>query len=117
MTIERKTHTIDASNKILGRLASRVANLLIGKVKRDYTPNIDAGDIVIIKNVEKMRFSGQKVVQKEHKWYSGYPGGLKRTKLGKMIVENPQKVLRLAVSRMLPKNRLQPERIKRLRFE
>lgn len=115
--MNRKTYTIDATNQALGRLASRVANLLIGKGKKTYLPNVDDGDIVVIKNVTKIKFTGRKLAQKEYKRYSGYPGGLKTTKLETMFVKYPERVLRLAVSRMLPKNKLRKPRIKRLKFE
>lgn len=115
--IQRKTHIINAADQVLGRLASRIANLLIGKKKRNYLPNVDAGDTVVIKNVAKIKFSGRKFEQKEYKHYSGYPGGLKTVKLNKMFTIHPERVLRLAVVRMLPKNRLRKDRINRLKFE
>lgn len=117
MNTERKTHIIDASGQALGRIASRAAYLLMGKGKRTYLPNVDAGDIVLVKNITEAKFTGQKLTQKEYKKYSGYPGGLKRVGLGKMFAERPQEVLRRAVLRMLPKNKLQAGRINRLKFE
>lgn len=113
----RKTHTLDASGQIIGRFASRIANLLIGKAKRTYAPNIDDGDFVAVQNVRRLRATGKKLEQKEYKHYSGYPGGLKRTQWGTMLEKDPKKLLRLAVLRMLPKNRLQRERINRLKIE
>lgn len=113
----RKTHTLDASSQIIGRFASRIANLLIGKSKRTYAPNVDDGDFVVVQNAGQMSATGKKLEQKEYKHYSGYPGGLKRTQWGKMFSQDPKKLLRLAVARMLPKNRLQKERINRLKIE
>lgn len=112
-----KNHILDANGKILGRLASRAALLLVGKGKRGYAPNRDDGDIVLVKNVALLRISGRKLEQNEYKRFSGYPGGLKRVKWGKLMAENPKKLFRLAVLRMLPKNRLQRQRINRLIIE
>lgn len=114
---DRKTITIDATGQIIGRFASRIANLLIGKSKRTYAPNIDDGDFVIVQNVGQMSATGKKLEQKEYKHYSGYPGGLKRTQWGKMFSQDPKKLLRLAVARMLPKNKLRTPRINRLKIE
>lgn len=114
---DRKTHTFDATDQILGRLASRVAYLLMGKHKRDYAPNKDEGDEVIIKNAAGIRLTGRKLQQKEYKHFSGYPGGLKRIRLETMLKESPKKLLQLAISRMLPKNRLRSRMIKRLKIE
>lgn len=116
-SIARKTHTIDATGQIVGRLASRVAFLLMGKGKRSWAPNIDGGDFVVVQNVTQLRFTGQKLDQKEYKHFSGYPGGLKRIRWSTMFQRNPQKLLRLAVLRMLPKNKLQAKMIQRLTIE
>lgn len=115
--IERKTHTLDATNQVLGRLASKIAQLLIGKGKESYRPNIDVGDIVIVKNTKKMKITGQKLDQKLYYHHSGYPGGLKTKKMGQVFAKNPDQVLHKAVYNMLPKNKLRKPRIKRLRFK
>lgn len=112
--IERKTHTIDATGQVVGRLASRIAFILMGKGKRTYASNVDGGDFVVVKNVQQLRFTGQKLDQKEYKHFSGYPGGLKRVRWSTMFQRNPQKLLRLAVLRMLPKNKLRAKMIQRL---
>lgn len=112
--INRKTHLLDAADKPLGRLASKVALLLRGKHKIDFTPNFDNGDFVIIKNIDKIKFTGKKIKQKIYHHYSGYPGGLKTVPLDKLFKKNPKEVLRRAVWRMLPKNRLREKMIKRL---
>ena len=112
--IERKIHTIDLEGKVLGRVASGIATLLIGKRKPDYTPNIDAGDFVVIKNASKVALTGRKSEQKEHIYNTGYPGGLRRVPWLKL---DPKKALWLTVMGMLPKNKLRKERIKRMSFE
>ena|SRR3989304_574785 len=113
---ERKTHTIDASGKVLGRLATHVAVLLRGKNKPDFAPHKDIGDIVIIKNAEKIKVTGKKAEQKIYYHHSGYLGGLKEVSFRKLMEEKPTEILREAVSGMLPKNRLRAKQIKRLRF-
>ena len=115
--IFRTTHTIDATGEPLGRLASRIAILLMGKRKRDYQPNVDDGGWVTIKNASKIHINARTLDQKEYKHYSGYPGGLKRIRWSVTFAKNPEKLLRLAVLRMLPKNRLRAQRIKRLTIE
>lgn len=115
--MERKTHTIDAANKILGRLAVEIAVLLRGKNKPDFASYKDVGDFVTVKNVGKMTVSGKKMEQKKYYRYSGYPGGLKETSLKVIFEKRPEEVLRTAVSGMLPKNKLRAVQIKRLKFE
>jgi large subunit ribosomal protein L13 len=115
--MERKTHTIDAKNKSLGRLASKIAILLQGKHKENFDPSKDMGDFVIVKNVGKMKISGQKLEKKKYYRHSGYLGGLKEIKMKEIFKKNPEKILKIAVSGMLPKNRLRKKRLKRLKFE
>ncbi|MFH1657572.1 MAG: 50S ribosomal protein L13 [bacterium] len=115
--MERKTYTIDANGKPLGRLAVETANLLRGKGKADFVPNQDMGDFVLIKNVGQIKFSGAKMEQKVYKHHSGYMGGLKSIPLEKLFARNPKEVLKKAVYGMLQKNKLRPEQIKRLKFE
>ncbi len=115
--MERKTHTIDASGKILGKLAVEIAVLLRGKNKVDFAPHKDIGDIVIVKNVDKIKFSGRKMKQKKYYRHSGYPGGLKEISLEKLFAKNPDQVLRKAVWGMLPTNKLRDKIIKRLKTE
>ncbi len=112
--ISRKTHTIDATGQSVGRLASRIAALLMGKGMRTYDRSIDGGDFVAVTNVKRVKIGAAKLVQKKYKHFSGYPGGLKETSWGTLLEKNPKKLLRLAVLRMLPKNRLQQHMIKRL---
>jgi large subunit ribosomal protein L13 len=114
--MKRETHTIDASGRILGRLASEIAILLRGKHKPDFQPNKDLGDFVVVKNVDKVRISGKKKKTKKYYRYSGFPGGLKEVTLEKIFDKNPAKIFKMAVLGMLPKNKLQKEQIKRLSF-
>lgn len=112
--IERKTHEIDATGKVVGRLATRIATLLVGKHKASHVPNIDGGDIVKVTNIDKIVFTGKKWEQKKHYRTSNRPGGLKATSMTKLRAENPGEILRHAVKYMLPKNRTQAIRMKRL---
>jgi len=110
----RKTHTIDATNKILGRLATRIALTLTGKRKTNYLPNMDMGDEVIVNNVSKIKVTGRKFEQKIYYHHSGYPGGLKERKMKDVFARNPSELLKKAVYNMLPKNKLRSGRMKRL---
>ena len=113
--IEREWHVIDASGKILGRLATQVASLLMGKHKPIFSPNLDTGDFVIIINADKVRVTGNKARQKVYYRHSGYPGGLKAITLEKMMQTHPTRVIEHAVKGMLPHNRLGAAMIKKLR--
>jgi large subunit ribosomal protein L13 len=115
--MERKTHTIDATNKVLGRLASEIAILLQGKHKINFDPSKDMGDFVILKNVEKIKFSGKKFKKKKYYFHSGYLGGLKERSLEEIFKKDPKNLLKMVVSGMLPKNRLRKRMLKRLKFE
>jgi len=115
--MQRQTHTIDATDKPLGRLATEVAVLLRGKGKENFAPNRDIGDFVIVKNFSKVKFTGKKMEQKKYYRHSGYLGGLKETPLAKLFETDPAKVLQKAVFGMLPKNKLRAEQIKRLKIE
>jgi len=114
--MKRKTHTIDVSGKVLGRIASQVALLLRGKNKASFSPHLDEGDAVIIKNVDKMKFTGKKLNDKVYKHHTGYIGHLKVTKMGDVYKNNPKKVFEKAVYNMLPKNKLRKEMMKRIKF-
>jgi large subunit ribosomal protein L13 len=115
--MERQIHKIDATGKVLGRLASQISILLRGKHKPNFDPSKDMGDVVVVKNVDKMRFTGNKKKIKMYRWHSGYIGGLKERTLEEMLKKDPREVLKLAVLGMLPKNRLRKKIIKRLKFE
>ena len=112
--IERKLHQIDASGLVLGRLATEVARLLRGKNKPEYEPYLDLGDIVEISNIDKLKFSGKKLEQKQYHHYSGYLGGLKSKKMGEVYKQDPGDVLKRAVREMLPDNKLRTGMLKRL---
>lgn len=100
--VERNCYVIDASDKVLGRVASKAASILRGKHKPTFTPHFDAGDNVIIINAEKIRVTGKKLDDKEYLRYSGYPSGQRSMKLKVMLSKNPAKVMELAVNRMIP---------------
>jgi large subunit ribosomal protein L13 len=113
--IERSWHVIDARDRVLGRLATEVARLLMGKHKPMFTRNMDTGDFVVVINAAKISVSGNKAEQKLYYRHSGYPGGLKSVKLGKMLDTRPTRVIEHAVKGMLPKNRLGNSMLKKLR--
>ncbi|WP_276908092.1 50S ribosomal protein L13 [Peptoniphilus duerdenii] len=104
--IERKWYVIDATDKVLGRLATEVATILRGKHKPTYTPHVDTGDFVIIINAEKVRLTGDKWDKKLHVYHTGYPGGRKEVVYKELRNKHPERVIELAVKGMLPKNRL-----------
>jgi large subunit ribosomal protein L13 len=104
--IEKKTYLIDAEGKTLGRLAARVANILRGKNKPTFTPNMDTGDNVIIINAEKIRVTGRKTEDKFYDRYSGFHSGLKSIRYSDMMAKRPCQILELAVQRMIPKGPL-----------
>jgi len=113
--IKRDWHVIDASDKILGKLATRAAGLLMGKHKPIFSRNLDTGDFVVITNATKVRFTGNKAKQKLYYRHSGYPGGFKSTSLEKMMQTNPTRVIEYAVKGMLPHNRLGASMFKKLK--
>src|SRR5690242_20000146 len=104
--IARKWYVVDASGKALGRVASRVGRILMGKENPKYTPFIDTGDHVVVINAEKVKITGMKTDQKVYHHYTGYPGGLYSEELKKRMVRKPELVIEDAVRRMLPKNKL-----------
>lgn len=112
--IKRRWHLIDARKQILGRLATQIAHLLMGKDKPYFVPYLNCGDFVVVINAKKVRVTGKKEEQKIYTRYSGYPGGLKKESLRRLREKNPQEIIRHAVSGMLPKNKLRKERLKRL---
>lgn len=112
--IKRQTHHIDASGKILGRLATEVATILMGKKKPNFVPYLDTGDFVIITNASQVRLSGKKMQAKTYTRHSGYPGGLKKETFDKMLVRKPEYVIEHAVKGMLPRSKLGRQMIKKL---
>lgn len=115
--IPREHHSLDATGKAPGRLATQVAILLMGKHKVTFQRNLDLGDWVEITQVDKLKFTGKKMGQRVYYHYSGYPGGLKTQKWQELYQKNPGKLFRQVVYRMLPKNKLRLGMIKRLTFK
>ena len=107
---------VDAEGQTVGRLASRIAQVLKGKHKVDYTPNQPGGDFVIVVNAEKIVFSGNKINQKVYTRYSGYQGGLKEIPAATMLEKHPDRIIRRAVWGMIPKNRMGRKLIRRLKI-
>src|SRR5690348_10415732 len=112
MTVTRETHKIDASGRILGRLATEIATFLRGKHKVGFTTYQDQGDIVIVQNPAKISVTGNKLADKQYYRHSTYPGALKQRDLATMLATQPEKVIMLAVKNMLPNNRLRDQWLK-----
>jgi large subunit ribosomal protein L13 len=115
LTEGRQWHLVDARGQVLGRLATRVATLLMGKHKVRYTPSLECGDHVIVINAAKVRLTGRKLDQKMYRSHSGYPGGLKQIKARDLFQSRPERVVREAILGMVPKNKLHKRRAKKLR--
>lgn len=113
--VSRKWYVIDATDMVLGRLASQVAAILRGKNKPEFTPNVDTGDYVIVINSDKVVLTGKKLVDKYHMYHTGYIGGLKKIQYKKMMAERSEDVVKLAVKGMLPKNSLGRQMFKKLK--
>ena len=105
-TVNKEWLLIDADSQVLGRLASQVAKMLLGKHKTSYTPHVDCGDNIIIINAEKVKLTGKKMTQKQYLRHTGYPGGQRVTTPREMMEKNPALIFLKAVKGMLPKNRL-----------
>jgi len=114
--VERKWYIIDASSAPLGRVATTISAYLTGKNKPMYTPHIDCGDHVVVINAATPVVTGNKILDKKYYRYSGFPGGMKEATLEQKLAKKPEDVIKLAVKGMLPKNKLQAERMKRLRI-
>jgi len=112
--VQRNWYVVDAQSDVVGRLGSKIATVLRGKHKPNFTPHVDTGDYVIVINAEKVRFSGAKMDQKEYQRYSGYPGGQKSRTAQEMLDKKPIEIMEHAVRGMLPKNRLGRQMIKKL---
>lgn len=115
--MERKIYTIDASGKILGRLATEIVALLRGKNEPNFVPYNDMGGIVLVKNIGKIKISGKKFSQKKYYHHTGYLGSLKETSFKKIFERDPSKILIRTVLGMLPKNKLRAKQIKRLKIQ
>ena len=112
---EHKWLLVDAEGEILGRLAAKIAPVLMGKTKPVYTPHVDTGDYVVVINAEKIKLTGKKAQTKEYDYYTHYPGGHKFVSFADMMAKKPEKVIELAVKRMLPKSKLGREMLKKLK--
>ena len=110
-------HKIDATGQAAGRLATKIATLLRGKNKPEFAPNIDGGDMVEVANVDKLKFTGKKTEQKKYFHFSGYPGGLKTTKISELMEKHPEEIIIRAVKQMLPPVKFRPDMMKRLKFK
>jgi large subunit ribosomal protein L13 len=113
--IKRDRFVVDASGKVLGRLATKVASYLRGKHRTIFTPQTDCGDYIVIVNADKIMVTGQKIKQKTYFTHSGYPAGDKLFNFEKMIATRPEKVVQLAIAGMIPHNRLGAKMLKKLR--
>lgn len=113
---EKKWYLIDGKGKTVGRVATRIANILRGKDKPHFTPHADTGDFVIVVNAEKVKFTGKKWSQKTYYSHSGYPGGIKSITAGALLEKKPDEILKKAVWGMLPKNKWQKKLISRLKI-
>ena len=109
-------YEIDASNAVVGRLASIIAKILRGKNKATFTPHMDNGDFVVVKNIEKIKFTGKKFQDKKYYRHTGYPGGIKETTPEKLYDKKPGEALKLAVKRMLPGGPLAKKQLTKLKI-
>ena len=107
---------VDAEGAVLGRMAAKIAPILMGKTKPTYTPHVDTGDYVIVINADKVKLTGKKAQDKEYDYYTGYPGGHKFVSFADMMAKKPEKVVKLAVKRMLPKNKLGTKMLRKLKI-
>ena len=114
--INNNWYEIDASNAVVGRLASVISMIIRGKNKTTYTPHMDNGDFVIVKNIEKIKFTGKKFQNKKYFKHTGYPGGIKETTPEKLFVKKPGEALKLAVKRMLPGGPLAKKQLTKLKI-
>lgn len=114
--IVRNWYLVNARGRTLGRLCSKIAVVLIGKHKAIFTPHVDCGDFVIVLNADKFKVTGKKLTDKIYHTHSTYPGGHKALTLQQVLSKTPQRVIYSGVSGMLPKNRLRPKRLKRLKL-
>ena len=113
--VKRDWYVIDASDKVLGRLATEIARRLRGKHKAEYTPHVDTGDYIVVTNAEKVTVTGRKFKEKMYYHHTGHPGGIKSTSFDKMQAKNPTRIIELAVKGMLPKNPLGREMYRKLK--
>ena len=113
--VDQKWHLVDAEGAVLGRLATRLATILMGKHRPEYRPHVLTGDFVVVVNAEKIKLTGKKAQTKEYDRYSYYPGGRKVVPISDLLERHPERVILLAVRRMLPKNKLGRRMLKQLK--
>jgi large subunit ribosomal protein L13 len=113
--LQKNWFVVDLEDKVLGRVATEIAKVLRGKHKAIFTPSVDTGDFVVVINADKIRLTGNKMVQKMYHRHSGYVGGLTSTSAEKMVEQKPEELIRKAVRGMLPKNKLGRQMIKKLK--
>ncbi len=114
--VAQKWYLIDAADQVVGRLAVQIANILRGKHRPDYTPHVDTGDFVVVINAEKVRFTGNKWNTQTYSSYSRYPGGLKTVGAKELLARHPERILELAVRRMVPRSRLGNAQMSKLKI-
>jgi large subunit ribosomal protein L13 len=114
--VQRAWFVVDAEGKVLGRVATAIANILRGKHKPTFSPSVDTGDFVIVLNAEKIELTGKKHSDKMYYSHSGFPGGLKSVTAGQLLAKKPEEVVRKAVKGMLPKNKLARHMLKKLKI-
>ncbi len=113
--VPQRWYLVDAADAILGRMAAKISPMLMGKNKPEYTPHVDTGDFVVVVNADKIRLSGNKAETKQYDYYTHFPGGHKFVSFSEMMAKKPEKVVELAISRMLPKNKLGRQMLKKLK--
>jgi len=114
--VTRDWYLVDADSRVLGRIATQIANVLRGKNKPTFTPSVDTGDFVIVVNAEKIALTGKKMADKSYYSHSSFPGGLKEISAGKLLEKKPEELLKKAVKGMLPKNKLARHMLKKLKI-
>ena len=114
--VRNNWYIIDANNAIVGRLATIISKIIRGKNKTNFTPHMDHGDFVIVKNVEKIKFTGKKIKNKKYYKHTGYPGGIKETTPERLLVNKPEEILKLAVKRMLPGGVLSKNQLSKMKI-
>ena len=115
-TVRRDWYVVDATDKVLGRVATEIANRLRGKHKPEYTPHIDTGDYIVVVNADKVRVTGNKATDKIYFRHTGYPGGIKETSFGKLMETHPERAIEIAVKGMMPRNKLSKAMLGKLKI-
>lgn len=113
--VERRWHLVDAEGQVLGRMATQLATILMGKHRPQYTPHTDTGDFIVVINADKVKLTGRKLDRKFAARYTGYPGGRKETSYRELMDKHPERLIELAVKRMLPKSDLGRQMLKKLK--